>query len=95
MVNNEPKRHRRKNDPGGRSIVYRIRLSETEQKTLQAKANEAGTTVAALLVSSALRDNLAVEQQIFNNEIGALRRQLQQGKWDDELVLALARKLNP
>lgn len=95
MVNNEPKRHRRKNDPGGRSIVYKIRLSETEQKALQAKANEAGITVSALLVTSALENNLAVEQQILNNEISALRRQLQRGKWDDELVLELARKLNP
>jgi hypothetical protein len=95
MVNNDPKRHRRKNDPGGRSILYQIRLSESEQKALQAKAKEAGITVAALLVTSALKDNHAVEQQILSYEAEALRRQLQQGKWEDELVLALSRKLNP
>jgi len=94
MINNEPSRRRRKNSDGGRSIVYKIRLSEQEQKALQIKANSAGVTVAALLVSSALDVNLPLQQRIWNNEIAGLRRQLQQGKWDDDLVMRLMRKLD-
>lgn len=88
---------RRKNEPGGRNIIYKIRLSEPEQKRLQVMANSRNITVSRLLAESALTETDAVQSQVWANELRSLKRQVRETGCTPELdakILDLLRRIS-
>lgn len=85
---------RRKNVPGGRQIRHVVKLSEREEKALQAKANQAGISVSRLLVEAALGETPEVARRVWTNELLAIRYQLvslaEQDKFDPDRASNLA-----
>jgi hypothetical protein len=68
---------RRKQENGGRTFAsHQVKVSETEEKLLQGKANAAGISVSRLLVESALGSTPIINSKVFLNELFGIRREL-------------------
>lgn len=65
---------RRKQSPGGRSIVHKVRTTQAEEDLLQIKANALGVTVSRLLAESALGKNDAMSRKLLSTELVGIRR---------------------
>lgn len=87
----------RKNEPGGRSLMLAIRVSERERKALQIKANAMKVSVARMLVDTALRDDDTMQAHVWRTELQGLRRQVNESGCTPELdakILELLRKID-
>lgn len=93
MVNNSPAVRRRKNEPGGRSIVHKVKVSEEEEARLQRASASHGLTISALLAEGALDPKRVQWRRIWTNELLGLRRQLAEFPQGEDLA-KLTGKIN-
>lgn len=75
----------RKNEPGGRSLMFTVRVSEQERKALQVKANAMKVSVARMMVDGALKADDTHDATVWMNELLKLRRLIAEHGYSDEI----------